>query len=73
MIVTGDMSQVDLPHNVTSGLVQAQRILKGIPGIATIEFDKRDIVRHRLVQRIVEAYDKYEERRKEMSNEENKK
>lgn len=66
MIVTGDMSQIDLPHNVTSGLVQAQRILKGIPGIATIEFDKRDIVRHRLVQRIVEAYDKYDEQRKKM-------
>lgn len=64
MIVTGDMSQIDLPHNVTSGLIQAQRILKGIPGIATIEFDKRDIVRHRLVQRIVEAYDKFEEAKK---------
>ena len=61
MIVTGDMSQVDLPHNVTSGLVQAQRILRGIPGIATVEFDKRDIVRHRLVQKIVDAYDHYEE------------
>jgi len=60
MIVTGDMSQVDLPRSVTSGLVQAQRILKGIPGIATVEFDKRDIVRHRLVQRIVEAYDRYD-------------
>lgn len=71
MIVTGDMSQVDLPHNVTSGLVQAQRILKGIPGIATIEFDKRDIVRHRLVQRIVDAYDKYEARRMEISMNEN--
>lgn len=64
MIVTGDMSQVDLPHNVTSGLVQAQRILRGIPGISTIEFDKQDIVRHRLVQRIVEAYDRYEEKRR---------
>jgi phosphate starvation-inducible PhoH-like protein len=60
MIVTGDMSQIDLPHNVTSGLVQSQRILRGIPGIAMIEFDKRDIVRHRLVQRIVEAYDKFD-------------
>jgi phosphate starvation-inducible PhoH-like protein len=60
MIVTGDMSQVDLPRNVGSGLVQAQRILRGIPGIATVEFDKRDIVRHRLVQKIVEAYDKFE-------------
>jgi len=66
MIVTGDMSQIDLPNNVTSGLVQAQRILKKIPGIATIEFDKRDIVRHRLVQKIVEAYDKYDEERKKM-------
>lgn len=63
MIVTGDMSQIDLPNNVTSGLVQAQRILKNIPGIATIQFDKRDIVRHRLVQRIVDAYDKYDEER----------
>lgn len=61
MIVTGDMSQVDLPRNVTSGLVQAQRILRGIPGIATVEFDKRDIVRHRLVQKIVDAYDRFEE------------
>ncbi len=60
MIVTGDMSQIDLPQNVQSGLVQAQRILRDIPGIATIEFDKRDIVRHRLVQKIVEAYDRHE-------------
>ena len=56
------MSQIDLPQNVQSGLVQAQRILRDIPGIATIEFDKRDIVRHRLVQRIVEAYDKWEKK-----------
>lgn len=69
MIVTGDMSQVDLPRSVTSGLVHAQRILKGIPGIATVEFDKRDIVRHRLVQRIVEAYDRYDEERRQASAE----
>jgi phosphate starvation-inducible PhoH-like protein len=67
MIVTGDMSQIDLPHNVTSGLVQSQRILRGIPGIAMIEFDRRDIVRHRLVQRIVEAYDKFDATRREES------
>jgi len=66
MIVTGDMSQIDLPHNVTSGLIQAQRILKNIPGTATITFDKRDIVRHRLVQKIVDAYDKYDEEKKKM-------
>jgi phosphate starvation-inducible PhoH-like protein len=65
MIVTGDMTQIDLPHNVVSGLVQSQRILRGIPGIAMIEFDKRDIVRHRLVQRIVDAYDRFDARRKE--------
>ncbi len=64
MIVTGDMSQVDLPRNVTSGLVQAQRILGNIAGIATIEFDRSDIVRHRLVQKIVDAYEHYEERQK---------
>ena len=66
MIVTGDMSQVDLPHNVQSGLVLSQKILKGIPGIARIEFDKHDIVRHRLVQKIVDAYDRWEEERKKM-------
>lgn len=58
MIVTGDMSQVDLPRGVESGLHQAQRVLANIPGIATVQFDKNDIVRHRLVQRIVEAYEK---------------
>jgi phosphate starvation-inducible PhoH-like protein len=52
---------------VTSGLVQSQRILRGIPGIAMIEFDRRDIVRHRLVQRIVEAYDKFDATRREES------
>lgn len=68
MIVTGDISQIDLPRNVTSGLVQAQRVLGKIPGIASVEFDKRDIVRHRLVQRIVDAYDRYEAVRKEQSS-----
>lgn len=61
MIVTGDMTQIDLPHSVTSGLVQARKILKDVPGIATVEFDKKDIVRHKLVQRIVEAYDKHDD------------
>ena len=68
MIVTGDMSQIDLPHNVVSGLVQAQRILRNIPGIATVQFDKRDIVRHKLVQKIVDAYDHYEEERKKLED-----
>ncbi|HIZ33600.1 MAG TPA: PhoH family protein, partial [Candidatus Bacteroides merdigallinarum] len=60
MIVTGDMTQIDLPSSQVSGLVQALRILKGVKGIAFIELNQKDIVRHKLVTRIVEAYDKYE-------------
>lgn len=57
-VVTGDITQIDLPNPLTSGLVQAMRILKGIKGIERIKFTVQDIVRHRLVQDIVEAYDK---------------
>ena len=57
MIVTGDMTQIDLPASQKSGLIEALRILHGIPGIAFIEMTKQDIVRHRLVTRIVEAYE----------------
>ena len=64
MIVTGDMTQIDLPTSQTSGLVQAMKILKGIKGISFIELTKKDIVRHKLVTRIVEAYEKFEEGRK---------
>ncbi|MDE7136595.1 MAG: PhoH family protein, partial [Muribaculaceae bacterium] len=60
MIVTGDTSQIDLPRTVSSGLIQALKILKGVPGIGKVEFGKKDIVRHSLVQRIVEAYEKYD-------------
>lgn len=58
MIVTGDVTQVDLPAGTPSGLADALRKLQGIKGIATVELDKADIVRHRLVQSIVEAYEK---------------
>ena len=58
MIITGDVTQVDLMPSQTSGLVHAMRLLGNIPGIAQIEFGKEDIVRHKLVQRIVEAYEK---------------
>ena len=58
MIVTGDITQIDLPPSQTSGLIHALQVLKRIPGIAQIEFNKKDIVRHKLVQRIVEAYEK---------------
>jgi phosphate starvation-inducible PhoH-like protein len=57
MIITGDITQIDLSPSQTSGLVHAMSILKDIPGIAQIEFGKKDIARHKLVQRIVEAYE----------------
>ncbi len=60
MIVTGDITQIDLPRTEQSGLIHSLRVLKNIPGVATVEFNKKDIVRHRLVQRIVEAYEKEE-------------
>ncbi|MDD2245691.1 MAG: PhoH family protein [Proteiniphilum sp.] len=58
MIVTGDITQIDLPNSQQSGLIHAMKVLRGIKGIATIEFNKKDIVRHKIVQRIVEAYEK---------------
>ena len=64
MIVTGDVTQIDLPPSTTSGLIQAMQILKGVNGIGKIEFTKKDIVRNKLVQRIVEAYDKFDDKRK---------
>jgi phosphate starvation-inducible PhoH-like protein len=58
MIVTGDASQVDLPEDVPSGLVDAMNRLKGIKGIGLIALEREDIVRHRLVQNIVNAYER---------------
>lgn len=60
MIVTGDATQIDLPRSVNSGLIQALKILKGVQGIGLVEFGKKDIVRHALVQRIVEAYERFD-------------
>ncbi len=60
MIITGDMTQIDLPMQQKSGLIDALEVLRNVKGIAKIEFDKSDIVRHKLVQRIVEAYEKRE-------------
>ena len=56
-IITGDITQVDLPEKHGSGLVKSLNILKDIKGISRIDFDYRDIVRHRLVKHIVKAYD----------------
>lgn len=55
-IVTGDITQIDLPRNQTSGLIHAQSILRGIPGIDFIYLDNSDIIRHKLVSRIIDAY-----------------
>jgi len=60
MIITGDVTQIDLPPSQQSGLIHALRVLKNVRGIAQIELSKKDIVRHKLVQRIVEAYEKNE-------------
>lgn len=59
MIVTGDATQIDLPRSTTSGLLQALRVLKDVKGIGRVEFEKKDIVRHPLVQRIVDAYEQF--------------
>ena len=64
MIVTGDTSQIDLPRTVQSGLLQAMRILRGVKGIGVIEYKKKDIVRHPLVQRIVDAYERFDQAHK---------
>lgn len=64
MIITGDMTQIDLPREQKSGLREALNILKGIEGIGIVELTKKDIVRHKLVTRIVNAYEEEEKRRK---------
>ena len=61
MVVTGDITQIDLPNGRRSGLLDAVEILKGVEGISFVQFDERDVVRHSLVQRIVRAYEKYNE------------
>ncbi|MBB4036266.1 phosphate starvation-inducible PhoH-like protein [Dysgonomonas hofstadii] len=73
MIITGDITQIDLPPSQLSGLKHALRVLKNVKGIGHIEFDKKDIVRHRLVQSIVEAYEKEDRRVKKLKEEERKK
>lgn len=64
-IVTGDVTQIDLPHRNDSGLTRAMNIVNGIKGIGFVEFDKRDIIRHELVKHIVDAFDKDGGRNKE--------
>lgn len=70
-IITGDMTQVDLPKNQRSGLVKATRILQNIEGIAHIQLDEADVVRHRLVKSIIRAYDKEQAREEELEEKRN--
>ena len=71
MIVTGDITQIDLPRSVTSGLVHAIKVLRNVKGIGRVEFDKTDIVRHHLVQRIVEAYEQWQREQELIDNDPN--
>ena len=61
MVVTGDVTQIDLPIAKRSGLLEAIEVLRGVEGIRFVNFDERDVVRHNLVQRIVKAYERYGE------------
>lgn len=58
-VITGDVTQIDLPTNKDSGLVHVRKVLKGIPGIEFTLFTEKDVVRHSLVQKIIQAYEKY--------------
>ena len=72
MIITGDMTQIDLPRSEVSGLIHALRILRNVKGISVVELTKKDIVRHKLVERIVEAYDKHDKEQKERKDKESR-
>src|SRR5258708_9880767 len=61
MVVTGDPTQVDLPSGIRCGLIEAIDVLRGVEGISFVQFDDRDVVRHNLVQKIVKAYERYNE------------
>ena len=64
MVVTGDITQIDLPDGKRSGLVEITKILKNVEDIKTVRFSEKDVVRHKLVQDIIKAYEKYEEAKK---------
>lgn len=68
MIITGDLTQIDLPHNTRSGLAEAMDILDGVEGISVIRMNLKDIVRHKLVTRIVNAFDKAAKKEKQIEN-----
>ncbi|MHB9031261.1 MAG: PhoH family protein [Candidatus Latescibacterota bacterium] len=68
LVVTGDVTQVDLPHNEPSGLAEIENILGGIEGVAFVRLTSKDVVRHRLVQEIIQAYSEHEARRNGLSD-----
>ena len=59
VVITGDITQIDLPAGRTSGLVEAISVLSGVKGISFVYFDEKDVVRHRLVQAVIKAYEAY--------------
>jgi phosphate starvation-inducible PhoH-like protein len=61
-VITGDVTQIDLPFGKASGLVEIIKILEGVEGITFVNFSERDVVRHKLVQAIIKAYERYENR-----------
>ena len=65
-IVTGDITQIDLPKQKLSGLLQAENLLSDIKGVEFVYLDKRDVVRHKLVTRIIEAYSKIDDKNKKL-------
>ena len=65
VVVTGDITQIDLPRGTTSGLKEVSKVLKGVKGISFTRFTSRDVVRHPLVQRIVEAYGEFDSQNSE--------
>ena len=65
MVITGDVTQIDLPPDKTSGLKEAVRVLRGVEGIGICELNDQDVVRHVMVQRIIKAYDEYYSRKKD--------
>ncbi len=73
VVITGDTTQIDLPNKSQSGLIQALKVLKGIEGIDMIFFKENDVVRHPIVQRIVKAYEKFEEENEQSKSPEQKK
>ncbi len=71
MVITGDVTQIDLPRSQGSGLIHALNVLRNVEGVGRVEFDKKDIVRAKLVQRIVDAYEKYEQQHKDQPQDNN--